>query len=88
MVYYCGMLKTYRAILTNDRLRWVNEAPPVSSPAKVDVIVVEDASANGAGRGRKMAEALAKLAARGGLSIDDPIAWQRQQREDRPLPGR
>jgi len=35
-------------------------------------------------------EALAGLRALGGLKdvIPDPVAWQREQREDRPLPGR
>lgn len=38
------------------------------------------------------AEALAaldRIASRGGIAgIDDPAAWQREQRVDRPLPGR
>ena len=39
-------------------------------------------------RERAMA-ALRRLAARGGIrSIPDPVAWQREQRKDRPLPGR
>lgn len=32
--------------------------------------------------------AMKRLAARGGLGIEDPVAWQREIREDRPLPGR
>ena len=33
--------------------------------------------------------ALDRIAARGGIAgIPDPIAWQREQRNDRPLPGR
>ncbi|HLX61346.1 MAG TPA: hypothetical protein VKX17_08705 [Planctomycetota bacterium] len=36
-----------------------------------------------------MAEALERIAARGGVaSIPDPVAWQREQRKDRPLAGR
>jgi hypothetical protein len=39
--------------------------------------------------GKAMAKALAKLAASGSVSkISDPSAWQREQRQDRPLPGR
>lgn len=39
---------------------------------------------------RQRKEALATLRALGGLKdvIPDPVAWQREQREDRPLPGR
>jgi len=29
-----------------------------------------------------------EIAARGGLDIPDPVAWQREVRKDRPLPGR
>lgn len=33
--------------------------------------------------------ALNRIAARGGIAgIEDPAAWQREQRADRPLPGR
>lgn len=33
--------------------------------------------------------ALDRIAARGGIAgIDDPLAWQREQRADRNLPGR
>lgn len=33
--------------------------------------------------------ALDRIAARGGIAgIPDPMAWQREQRSDRPLPGR
>lgn len=33
--------------------------------------------------------AMKRLAARGGIKgIPDPVAWQRESREDRPLPGR
>ena len=39
---------------------------------------------------RQRKEALAALRVLGGLKdvIPDPMAWQREQREDRPLPGR
>ena len=34
-------------------------------------------------------EALRRIAARGGIQgISDPVAWQREIRRDRPLPGR
>lgn len=33
--------------------------------------------------------ALDRIASRGGIAgIEDPVAWQRRQRADRPLPGR
>ncbi|HLR27021.1 MAG TPA: hypothetical protein VK112_14240 [Fodinibius sp.] len=40
-------------------------------------------------RGRRMVEVLKKIAKSGGISsIEDPSEWQREQRTDRPLPGR
>jgi hypothetical protein len=40
-------------------------------------------------RGREMAEVLEKLAAINALkSIVDPVAWEREQRQDRRLPDR
>lgn len=40
-------------------------------------------------RARRRVEALEQLAAMGGIqSIPDPVAWQKEQRKDRPLPGR
>jgi hypothetical protein len=40
-------------------------------------------------RGRKMVEVLEKLAAINALkSIVDPVAWEREQRQDRQLPDR
>ena len=40
-------------------------------------------------RRRKALAALQRIAARGGISgIPDPVAWQRDRRLDRPLPGR
>ena len=37
----------------------------------------------------KRVEAMTRLAAMGGIpEIPDPVAWQREIRKDRPLPGR
>jgi len=40
-------------------------------------------------RGRRLAEALRQLQAADPFkNITDPVAWQREIRQDRPLPGR
>jgi hypothetical protein len=81
------MPRTYRAILRGDRLEWSGDAPDPSATLPVDVTVLDSAS-NGS-RGREMAEALEEIASRGGISsIPDPSAWQREIRQDRPLPDR
>ena len=51
-------------------------------------IVPEDEAAVEA-RGRRMTEALEKLAELGTFAeLKDPVEWQRELRRDRPLPGR
>jgi len=80
------MGRTYRATLSGDRVKWVGAAPDQSAPLTVDVIIV--GSPNGS-RGRDMAAALAEIASHGGIAgTSDPTAWQREIRQDRPLPGR
>jgi len=39
-------------------------------------------------RREKMAALLKEISDRGGLGIDDPVAWQREIRQDRKLPFR
>ena len=83
------MLNVYPAILKGDRLVWMEKAPPdvQNGGVRVYVIVLPESAAPS--RGEQMAAALARLAESGGVaSIDDPIAWQRELREDRPLYGR
>lgn len=50
-------------------------------------VVMGDETATNAD-GAEMADALTALAEAGGVtSIAEPISWQKQQREDRHLPG-
>lgn len=62
---------------------------PVLLPHLVEVLGKNPYSIDQSSNGRKMAEALEKLA---GLSekrsITDPLEWQREVRTDRSLPGR
>lgn len=84
------MLRTYRALLHGDRIEWIERPtiPPHAVP--VHVTLLEDEIVEAAvGRGPAMAAALEALAGAGGLAtIADPAGWQREQRQDRRLPGR
>lgn len=90
------MSRSYSGILEGDRVRWTGPTPGEPGPVRVSVTVegpvtTEAAtSSNGdAERGRRMAEALAALAASGAFAdVKDPSAWQRETRADRALPGR
>lgn len=86
------MLATYPAVLKGDRLEWSQATPPLPSSGEgvpVYVIILSGSEEATAPQGERMATILSQLAAGGGiLSIPDPLAWQREIRQDRPLPGR
>ncbi len=86
------MLEKYRATICGDKIEWDGESPKIltnTASIKVDVTVVSSKPKLKKPNGKKMAEALAKIAARGGItSIKDPDKWLRDTRKDRPLPGR
>jgi hypothetical protein len=77
------MQPTYEGILSGGKIEWIGPAP---AGDHVRVTVVDPPRT---GDGPRMAAALERLAAEGQLvGMDDPVAWQREQRMDRPLPGR
>ena len=86
------MLLTYKAILRGDRVEWVGDAPETNGGIPVHITVLSERAAAAqekATRGAEMADALQAVANAGGISsIPDPVAWQREVRKDRPLPGR
>ena len=84
------MLPTYQAILRANRLEWVADAPAHLAPdADVRVFVTLLDPPPAADQGKRMAAALAKLAALpANPDLSDPLAWQREARGERPLPGR
>lgn len=86
------MLPTYRAILRGDHLEWEDEVPEQTANGQrldVFVTIVSGSLTDGESRGRRMARALENIAQKGGLAtIDDAADWQRDQRDERLLPGR
>jgi hypothetical protein len=86
------VLETYQGILHDDRIEWTGDAPrPLGNGngIRVHVTLLDPVPVSTAEQGRRMAEALERLAALGAVSsIPDPAAWQRETREDRALPGR
>lgn len=86
------MLATYRAVLKGNRLEWIEETPRLPSEQEavsVYVTFVPEIEETLEERRRRVAAALHELSASGAFAeIDDPIAWQRDIRQDRPLPGR
>lgn len=77
----------YRAIVAGNRIEWI-DTPPTSGRVEVRVSLLPSRTATPSSGGAVL-DALERLARLGGLSsIDDPSAWQREARGDRPLPGR
>ena len=67
----------HRRVRVEAKLEAADETEPLAQPATPEML-------------RQRKEALAGLRALGGLKdvIPDPVTWQRELREDNPLPGR
>ena len=84
------MRRTYKAILRDDHVEWIDGSPETAEPISVDIIILDKAEQELSQAKEKTAgELLAILAEKGTFAeIKDPVAWQREQRKDRPLPHR
>ena len=73
-------------------MEWTDEAPQLpngKTPVLVTILTPYPPAGSSEEMRRRRIAALERIAARGGIqSITDPVAWQREMREDRPLPGR
>lgn len=88
------MLETYQGILRDSHIEWSGDAParlPADQGVRVHVTLLDRVPADSTetNQGQRMAAALERLAALPALEdISDPSAWERETRQDRPLPGR
>jgi hypothetical protein len=85
------MSQTYRAIIRGNQIEWTGEVPQVGSAQeglRVHVIVDDVPQEPTAEAKRRMMEAFERLAQASTFADVDPVEWQREQRRDRPLPGR
>ncbi|MUG95719.1 hypothetical protein F7734_26530 [Scytonema sp. UIC 10036] len=86
------MLQTFRATLRGDSLEWGEEVQRLfrdDRPVQVLVTILEEEPTQEKnGRGQRMAAVLEKLAQAQAFAGIDPVAWQRDVRQDRELPGR
>lgn len=87
------MLQTYKATLRGNLLEWSEEMPKQTESVAIEVHVTiladTQTSLEKTIQGKRMADALEKRASRNSLAeITDPIAWQREQGEERILPDR
>ena len=85
------MQRIFEAILKGNLLEWANEVPTQGDrPVRVYVTLQEERSTLSAEfRRQRIVEILEKIAANNVCGdISDPVEWQRDLRQDRPLPGR
>lgn len=88
-------MSTITAILERDADGTLHLPLPADAPygkvkvtATVEPVHAEEAAARQK-NWEQAVNALRRIASRGGIrSIPDPVAWQREIRKDRPLPGR
>lgn len=82
--------QTYRAVLRGDRVDWIDPPPHREAETEVQITLLQPESDEAQrARGQRAAAALERLAAAGAFDgIEDPVAWQREIRQDRALPGR
>ena len=85
------MKRIFKAILHGDRVEWLDGSPESNGPVEVE-ITVNTGSYGPADDNDEIApvsqyfQALADMGTF--ADIEDPVAWQREIRKDRPLPGR
>ena len=83
------MLKTYNAILNQNKIQWLNESPKINlgNSIQVQITLLEETEITKS-NGQKMAEALKKVSENNIFAKVDPLEWQREIRQDRSLPNR
>ena len=88
------MLSTYKPVLRGNQLEWSDDVPLDLLQNKIVAVYVTildqpDSPTVTLDQGELMAAALEQLASNNALAdINDPVAWERDQRQDRMLPER
>ena len=84
------MVRTYKAILNGDRVEWIDGPPETNERTPVHIIVPDKTQRQPPQTEEKTAGELLQILADmdAFADITDPVAWQREQRKDRPLPYR
>ena len=79
-----------RTLLHSDIVEWLDEAPAIEEPVQSYIVILNNLKVDHPdNRGPVGAAMLEILADKGAFDhIEDPVAWQREMRKDRPLPFR
>jgi hypothetical protein len=86
------MHERHRVTIHGNTIAWDDGVPPVvetNEGVSGYIVLDNQAETDREPNGKRAIEFLRQIACRGGIkSIPDPVAWQREIRRDRPLPGR
>ena len=85
------MNKTYNATVRGNTIEWETDSPPADTEEgiQVQITVLKQYEGTEEERKAKLFDALERLAHTSKTPWpEDPVAWQREIRRDRPLPGR
>ena len=76
--------------LHKDKVEWLEETPTVDGPVPAYIVVLDNLDVHHPDNSGAIAVAMLEILADKGTfdEIEDPVAWQREIRKDRPLPGR
>jgi hypothetical protein len=87
-----AMPNTYEGVLHDNRIEWSGAPPDLKPDRAVRVRVTfldRPPSDSVISQGDRMVAALERLAAHNGWqALPDGVTWEREMRQDRPLPGR
>lgn len=83
------MIRTIEAIISEKGEVSLLETVSLKGSHRALVTILNEEPSSATQQGKRMAEALETLAqARVLADVNEPVAWQREQRQDRPLPER
>jgi len=83
------MLQTYEGTLCGNRIDWKDEVPPAELPRRVFVTILSETRQDNQLSSEQAIDFLKKVSRTNPFAaIHDPMQWQIDIRQDRPLPGR
>ena len=79
-----------RTLLHKSKVEWLEEAPAIDGPVPTYIVVLNELDVNHPDNNGAMTVAMFEILADKGAfdEIEDPVAWQREIRKDRPMPFR
>ena len=80
----------YPTLLHKNKVEWPEGAPEIDRPVPTYIVVLNNLDVHHPDNSGAIRVAMLEILADKGAfdEIEDPVAWQREQRKDRPMPFR